>query len=69
MLILKSENNFQSDAAELLSNLEKCRKEYENLKSEKQKYQRSKQEEQLLTTIEMRESIEQLKEETLLKNE
>jgi hypothetical protein len=32
MLILKSENNYQSDAAELLSNLEKCRKEYENLK-------------------------------------
>jgi hypothetical protein len=45
MLILKSENNYQSDAAELLSNLEKCRKEYENLKSEKQKFQRSKQEE------------------------
>ena len=43
--------------------------EYENLKVQKEKVERSKQEQHLEATIEMRETIELLKEESLMKNE
>lgn len=55
--------------AEILSQLEKSRQEYENLKKEKEDLERSKQEAHLENTIEMRETIELLKEEALFKNE
>ena len=54
---------------ELISQLEKSRQEYENLKIQKEKIERSKHEQHLETTIEMRETIELLKEESLMKNE
>ena len=54
---------------ELLSKLEQSRQEYEELKTEKEQLVYSQQEQHLHTTIEMRESIELLNEESLIKNE
>ena len=58
-----------SPEAELLNQLERSRQEYDNLKLQKEKLERSKQEKHLEATIEMRETIELLKEESLMKNE
>ena len=55
--------------SELMSNLEKSRIEYENAKAYKDKEERTKQEQQLVNTIEMKETIENLNEELLVKNE
>jgi hypothetical protein len=46
-----------SDAAELLSQLEKSRMEYDKLKEEKMRLEQTKRDQQLETTIEMRETI------------
>lgn len=58
-----------SPESELLSKLERSRHEYDELKIQKEKLERSQQEQHLHTTIEMRESIELLNEESLIKNE
>lgn len=55
--------------AELLSQLERSRQEYDEIQKQRQQMERCKQEQQLEATIEMRETIEQLKEEALFKNE
>lgn len=55
--------------AELLSQLERSRQEYDEIQKQRQQIERCKQEQQLEATIEMRETIEQLKEEALFKNE
>lgn len=55
--------------AELLSQLERSRQEYDEIQKQRQQLERCKQEQQLEATIEMRETIEQLKEEALFKNE
>ena len=60
---------FDSPETELLSQLEKSRQEYEQLRCEKDKLERVQQQQHLHTTIEMRESIELLNEESLIKNE
>ena len=62
-------SNDQSPESELLSQLEKSRQEYDHLKLQREKLERSKQEQHLEATIEMRETIELLKEESLMKNE
>lgn len=58
-----------SPETELLSKLERSRIDYDELKTQKEKLERSQQEQHLHTTIEMRESIELLNEESLIKNE
>lgn len=60
---------FDGPEAELLAKLEKSRQEYEELRCEKDKLERIQQQQHLHTTIEMRESIELLNEESLIKNE
>lgn len=60
---------FDSPETELLSQLERSRHEYEQLRCEKDKLERVQQQQHLHTTIEMRESIELLNEESLIKNE
>jgi len=60
---------FDGPETELLSQLEKSRQEYEQLRCEKDKLERVQQQQHLHTTIEMRESIELLNEESLIKNE
>ena len=60
---------FDGPEAELLAKLEKSRQEYEDLRCEKDKLERVQQQQHLHTTIEMRESIELLNEESLIKNE
>ena len=57
------------EEAKLITQLEKSREEYDNLKKQKDLVEREKQEEQLQNSIEMRETIEVLKEESLQKNE
>ena len=57
------------DAAELLSQLEKSYQECDNLHSERVRAEQIQRDAQLESTIEMRESIEQLRQENLLKAE
>ena len=58
-----------SAESELMSNLEKSRVEYETARNQKDKDERTKQEQHLVNTIEMKETIENLNEELLVKNE
>lgn len=54
---------------ELLSKLEKSKIEYDSLREHKQKMERNKMEQQLENTIEMKETIELLQEESLVKHQ
>ena len=54
---------------ELYSQLEKSRKEYEAMKQQKERVERAKQQQHLEATIEMRETIELLKDESMMKTE
>ena len=55
--------------SELLSKLEQSKIEYDCLKEHKEKMERAKIDEQLETTIEMKETIELLHEESLIKHQ
>lgn len=58
-----------SPEAELLSQLEKSKNEINAMMQEKEKLDRTRQEQELETKLEMRETIEMLKEESLIKDE
>ena len=55
--------------SELLSKLERSKIEYDSLKESKERMERAKIEQQLETTIEMKETIEILQEESLVKHQ
>lgn len=70
--ILKNNKQAQKEAnveIDLLNKLEQSKTEYELIKEEKERLERSKVEQQLENTIEMKETIELLTEESLVKHQ
>ena len=59
----------ERQSIDLLSQLEKSKIEYEKMREMKEEQQKSKIEQQFETTLEMRQTINMLKDEALLKNE
>lgn len=67
----RQNSNSQDDlpGSELLNQLQQSRIEYDSLKQHKEQMERTKLEQQLETTIEMKETIEILQEESLVKHQ
>jgi len=69
MSAMKEVVSEHSPEAELLSQLEKSKQEFDEMMQEKEKMDRTRQEQELEAKLEMRETIEMLKEESLMKDE